>query len=286
MKIFFILSFTLNLFSYTLSSTYYIDSKNIKLQHLIPHAKYNITLYKIDKNNHTKKIKAQTILTLLKQHGFKNIKTSGRYIKFIEKSPIYLDSMKSSIKKYYKEKYLNIIISSLTIIPRRYIQNLPHSYELKLQKNAYLKKSGIFSIKTLNNKRIYFDFFLDAMVEVYETRTPIKKGERISLLNTKRKYIKLDKFRALPINTTHLNKTQVKRNTKINSILNLRDIETLNLVKKGAHVSVRLNNNNISISFSAKALQNGKLRDIITIQKNDKKRLKVKVVGHNQVEIQ
>ena len=41
----------------------------------------------------------------------------------------------------------------------------------------------------------------------------------------------------------------------------------------------------MAINFSAKALQSGKLNDIISVRKRDGKRLKVRVVGKNRAEI-
>jgi len=38
---------------------------------------------------------------------------------------------------------------------------------------------------------------------------------------------------------------------KADSIITLRDVETLNLIKRGAHVSVNFKDDNINISFSA-----------------------------------
>ena len=78
---------------------------------------------------------------------------------------------------------------------------------------------------------------------------------------------------------------QTKHHIKQNSIITMRDVEALNIVRKNSNVSVSLSSEGISITFSAKALQDGKLNDIITIQKQNKKRLKAKVVGKNRVEI-
>ena len=65
----------------------------------------------------------------------------------------------------------------------------------------------------------------------------------------------------------------------------MRDVELLNVVKRGSYVSASLKDVSINITFSAKALQNGKLRDIITIQKNNGQKLQAKVIGKNRVEI-
>ena len=138
----------------------------------------------------------------------------------------------------------------------------------------------------LPKKKLFFDYRIEAKIKVYFSRVDIKKSQKVSTLNTIQKIIKLDKLKALPINVNHLNTMQLKRHLKKDKIITIRDIAKLNLVKKGSMVTVVLQNNNINISFLAKALQNGKLRDIITLQKNDKKRIKAKVVGKNRVEMQ
>jgi len=51
-------------------------------------------------------------------------------------------------------------------------------------------------------------------------------------------------------------------------------------------VNVNFTDSGLSISFSARALQNGKLHDIITIEKRDKTKLRVRVIGKNRVEMQ
>lgn len=284
-KILLTLLFSFKLFALTLDSTYYIDSRNIKLRDIIPKASYDVTLYKIQQHRHTKRIKSKEIIELLKKHDIKDVRASSSYIKFVKKSPIDTSQIKTKIIKFYKGKYPSIKINSIALMPRSYIKSLPSQYEVIMQKKAHLSNTGTLSIKTLEKKKLFFDYVIDAKLYIYTSRKNTQKGDRLSALNTTKKSIQLDKFRAMPINTEHLNTTQSKRNLKMNSIVTLRDIETLNLVKRGANVSVSFEDKNINISFSAKALQNGKLNDIITVQKRNKQRLKVKVIAKNRVEI-
>jgi flagella basal body P-ring formation protein FlgA len=48
---------------------------------------------------------------------------------------------------------------------------------------------------------------------------------------------------------------------------------------------VSLNSNNISISFTVKALEDGKVNDIIRVEKSNGKRLRVRVIGKNKAEM-
>ena len=285
-KLFLIFLFSFELFGLTLNKLYYIDSRNIKLQDILPNASYDVTLFKIEAKRYSKKIKSKKVIALLKEHGFKDIIASSNYIQFTKKSPIDMLQIKLTIKKLYKEKYPNIRIKSIRLMPRGYIKVLPKQFKVIMQKKAYLSHTGTLSIKTLDKKRLFFNYIIDANIYIYTSKKTIEKNERISALNTTKKSIPFGKFRAMPINVNHLNITQSKRKLKADSIITSRDIETLNLIKRGAHVTVNFKDNNINISFSAKALQKGKLNDIITIQKRNKKRLKVKVIGKNRVEIQ
>ncbi len=284
-KIFLLFFFTINLFSYELHSVYYINSKNINLQDIIPDAKHNTTLYKISNHKYTKKIKTTKLITLLNKHGITSLQASSRYIRFIEKSPIDTSGIEASLRSSYMENYPSMKIKSLIVMPRGFIKSLPSNYKVLLHKKFFLSKEGTLSIKTLDNKKLFFDYILDAKLYVYVTRVNLRKDDKISTLNTLKKSVMFDKFRASPINVSHLNISQAKRNLKTKKVLTIRDIQSLDLVKKNARVNVNLKNGNINISFSAKALQNGKLKDIITVQKNDKQRIRVRIIGRNMVEL-
>ena len=286
LKLFLFLFLSTHLLSLTLESTYYTHSQNIKLQDIVPNASYDVTLNEIEQNRDRKKIKSKEIIALLKKHGFKDVVASSRYIQFVIKSPIDTSRIEASVIKLYKEKYPQIDIKSLIIMPRSYMKSLPQEFEIKMQRRAYLSHEGTLSIKTLDQKKIFFDYIIDAKVYVYTTKKTLQRGERISALNTTKKRIQLDKFRAMPINVKNINVSETKRKLQADYIITSRDIENLNLVKRDSYVSVTFQNKSINISFSAKALQNGKLNDIITIEKRDQKRLKAKVIAKDQVEVQ
>lgn len=284
-KILLLFLFSFEVLAITLSNSYYTSSRNIKLQDIVPNASYDVTLFKIDGNKYTKKVKAKKVITLLEKHGFENIQSSTNYIQFTKRSPIDTSKIKAYIRNLYQEKYPSININAITIQPRGYITHIPKEYEVFMQKKSHLSYDGTLSIKTLDKKRIFFNYIVDAKIDIYQSKKTIGRNQKISLFNTVKKNIQFDKFRAMPINSKHMNTTQSKRKLKVDSIITLRDVETLNLVKKGSNVSVTFNDKNINISFAAKALQNGKLNDIISVQKRNKKRLKVRVVAQNRVEI-
>ena len=283
---FLFLFISVQIFALTLGDSYYVDSKNIKLQDIIPDASYDLTLYKIEANRYTKKIKSDELIELLKEHGIRDLVASSRYVHFTQKSPIDTSKIKTEIIKYYTSKYPSIDIKSISLTSRGYIQELPKDYEVHLQSKAYLRNDGTLSIKTIDKKKLFFDYVLDAQLSIYIAKREVQRGTRLSLVNMTKTNIKLDEFKAIPIDDTHLNMSQSKRKFKTDTIITTRDIHDLTLVKRGSNVNVSFYDKHINISFSAKALQNGKLNDIITVEKRNKKRLSAKVLAKNKVEVQ
>lgn len=268
-----------------LKKIYYIDSDEINISSIITNIKEDVNLFNIGHNKYKTKIKSKELIQILKMHGHSSFTANSRYIQFIKKSPIDLSKIRNSIEKFYKECYSNIDIKNITIMPRGYIKSLPKEYIIHIPPKNNLSNNGTIYIKTYTNKKIFFDYNIYAKLSVYVTRKKIKRDVELSPINTIKKSIILEKFRALPIQELEKGTFQTKRHIKQNKILTIRDIETLNIVKRNSNINVSLNNKEISITFSAKALQDGKLNDIITVQKLNGKRIKVRVIGKNRAEI-
>lgn len=286
LKILFFLLLTSQLSSQTiLKNTYQIESSKVYLNDIFPTAKQNQLLFTIEAHKYSKRIKSTKFIKFLNAKGYKEITSSSRYIKFQIKSPINTIIINTFLKHHYLNKYKTISINSITVTSRGYIDSLPGKYTVEIRDKSYLSHIGVINIKDQYNKKIFFNYLIEADIKVLKTKELIKRGERLSFSNAKYQTIKFDKFKATPIMNLVNNATQAKHQIKIDKIITIRDIEGLDLVHKNSQVSVSLNNAGIYITFSAKALQNGKLGDIITIQKQDLKRLKAKVIGKKRVEL-
>jgi len=285
-KIFFFLLFTSQLFSQIiLLETYEVNSKKIYLKNIIPTTLKNELLFSIDANKHSKRIKSIKLKNLLKKLGIKDIKTSSRYIKFQLRSPADTTIIETFLRQHYLQRYKTLSIEKITVTPRGYIDSLPEDYIIEIRDKSYLSRFGVVNIKDAHNKKVFFNYSIRANIKVVQTREKIRRGEKLSFGNTKYITIQLDKFKSTPIMNLTNNTLQTKRQVKKSKVLTIRDVESLDLVHKNSQVIVSLYNNGIYITFSAKTLQNGKLGDIITIQKSDLKRLKAKVIGKNKVEL-
>ena len=286
LKLFLFLSLITQVYAKTeLSSHYYVDTSEITLSTIMPHISNDTVLYTIAEGRYSKRVKSKELLKVLKKLGYNDFETGHTYTKFEKRSPIDLSKIKNYVSKYYKQKYKNIKIKNIKIQPRSYIKHLDEKYIVKMPKKSELRKNGTLAIKLQNKQQLFFDFYIEASVPAYIAKIDIKRKDELSFRNTIKKSIILDKFKAMPVQTITQGTLQSKFHLKKDTVLTSRDVEIISLVKRGSMVSVILYNTNLSISFSAKALQSGKNGDTITIQKENRKKIKAVVIGRNRVEI-
>jgi len=288
MKLLFILSFTLFIHLYAntqLKSNYFIQENYVVVSNIIKGSKSELKLFDIDKNRHSIRIKTKNLLNKLNKLGYKNISSKHNYTQFTQKSPINTDRLELYLRKIYIKNYMNIDIHSVSISPRSYLYEMPQNYHINLPRKAYLSNKGIIEIKTEDNKKIFFNYLVKARISVIISKQMIQKDDELSFLNAKKKSIMLQKFRALPLQEINKATLQIKHRVKKDFILTSRDVVGLFLVKRGSTINVVVEDSNIAISFLAKAKQNGRLGERITIINSLGKKLKAVVTARNSAEI-
>jgi len=286
-KILFLSLLLLNLHaSNTLKDVYYVDSKDINISSIIPETKNNSHILRIEESRYSLKIKTKDLIKLLSEHGYKNLVSKSNYTNFILKSPIDTSYIEQKIKDYYEKEYEEIDIKNILVKPRGYITSLPKNFVVNIRNNDFLSNRGIINIKTPQNKKLFFDYQITANVSVYTSRDAIKKDMHISHSNCVKKNILLDNFRAKPLQNIETKSFQAKRHIPKGMILTTRDVEALDVVKRDAMINVSLNKDGIAITFGAKALQDGKVNDIINVQNSSGKILKARVTGSSTAEIE
>ena len=265
-----------------LKEIYYIQNNEIKISDIVTDFKSDIVLYTIFDGRYTKRVKSKELISLLQKYGYKNFTTKKKYIKFIKEKKIDFSYIKNKLKNLYKVNYQNIVFKNIEIHSRGYLNSLPTQYNLKINSKNYLKSNGILSIKDKKTKKqIFFDYTIDADVNVYLSKKNIRRKEELSFKNCSKKTIHFDRFRAMPIQKIDKKSIQSKHNIKENTIITVRDIQKFNLIRRGSTINVVLKNRNISISFSAVSLQDGLYGDIIKVKQNNSKIIKVKVIGYD-----
>jgi flagella basal body P-ring formation protein FlgA len=272
-----------------LKDTYYIENDYILLSDIVDISnttdKKDVILFNINKSKHSKRIKSKDLINRLHKYGYKDIDTKHNYIQFSRKSPIDLTNIKEAIHSLYKDKYKNIKINKITVQPRKFTNKIPKTYDIGFSKKTYLRNKGNLFIKTLQHKKIFFNYTIDAEVKILEARKDIHKDEAISKINTKIKKTILTKFKAMPISEIDNFAYQAKHNIKKGKILTTRDVTGLYIIKKGSTVNISVLDNNLVVSFTAKARQNGRLGDTISVINRHGKKIKVVVTGKNSAEV-
>jgi len=265
-----------------LKENYYIQGEDIRLSALIPHIKDDIHLYSITEGRYTRRIKSKDLIKLLKEKGYGEYQAKSSYIKFTKQSPIDTTKIKKALKKIYMKKYRNIEIRTIEVHPRGYLKSLPKEYKVRLQSKSHLKNRGTLSIKSNTNRQTFFDYKIDATLSVYKARVEINRNVELSHINTTKKSIILDKFRAMPIIDVQPNSEQSKYKIKKDAIFTTRNTTKLILVKRGANLNVVLESQNMSITFSAKASQDGSFGDTINVTSNSGRKIAVIITGKNR----
>lgn len=269
-----------------LKNVYYVKDRKVDSSVITGDAKNGFTVLTIGDGDHLKKIKAKELAELLKKHGYKDFTVKNTYVNFVLKSPIDTSFIEGKLRERYEREYGPIDIKEITVEPRSYMYDLPQSYIVNIKKREHLSKEGTISIETPENKKYFFDYYIKAYIVVYESKEAIKKDTRISPLIYKKKSILLEDFRSKPLQNIEEMPLQAKRHIPKARILSVSDVEELDIVKRGEIINVSMKEGDMIINFTAEALKDAKLNDIINVQNSKGKTLKAKVTGRNMAVIE
>ncbi len=269
-----------------LQSTYYVQDKEVRFSSIVAGVNNDFLITTIEQSRYSQKIKSNDFIKLLAKHGYKNYVAESNYVNFILKSPVDTSLLEAKLKEYYQKSYEDITIKSVFVAPRGYLASLPMDYSVEIKSRDYLSNEGILSIKTAENKKFFFDYTVDADVVVYKSKDSIKKDTKLTLANCLKRSVALEDFRDQPLQNIEQKSLQAKRHIPKDMILTVRDVEILDVVKRDSMVSVNFFEDGIMITFSAKALQDGKVNDIIDVQNSSGKILKARVIGSDAAEIE
>lgn len=272
--------------SFELEEVYYIEGRNIDLSVITQDKKNSFIIGSIDDGRTQKMIKSKDIVELLDKYGYKGFTSKSSHVTFIQKSHLDLLSIKENLAEHFKQNYKNINIQELIIVPRGYLKSLPKEFEVGIEKDAYLSKNGTIFIETPQKRKYFFNYDIKAYIDVYITTDKIKKGTNISIQNSTKKTILLDRLKDAPIQDIEETLLEANKQLPKESVITMRDITQLKVVKRGSTISVTYDSDGMAIAFNAKALQDAKLNDIIKVQNDNKKIIKVRVIGENMAVVE
>jgi flagella basal body P-ring formation protein FlgA len=270
----------------TLEENYETKGRDIYASDISKEITNNFLLFSYDDDKHMLRTNAQKVISLFKAHGVLIAQNDVKYITFREKSQINIDKIADTLRDEFVSKYPSIKIKSLKIYPRSYLTALPKTYSLSLQKQTLYKNYSTIAVITPEHKMIFFDYILDAEIDVVVSIKSIPRHQKLSFENTKMKSVKFLSFKASPLTEIVNHQYQSKFSIKSDEILTRNDIEQLSVVRRNDQVIAFVEDGGVSITFNVTAQQDGKEGDIIVVRKSDGKTLRAKVIGEKRVQIQ
>jgi len=285
-KLLILLLLVIRLGAYELSENYEYTDYTIYSNDLVPDIPKKFEILQIPSDKNLYRIDAKIIAKTFELNGFELNISKTRYINFTRHSPIDFTPIKQQLAHMLTEFYPAIHIQEIIITPRGYLAKLGKNVHGEFDKRFYQNSTGTFYVLDNEGLRHYLDYTVNATLGVLHTNQKVSRKESLSGFNTQLKTIPFQSFKDKPLTALPEHPSRFRSSLKPMQILTLRNIEEIPLVLKNTPVTVELQNGAVVIEFEATATQEGLLYDIITIQKNDGKRAKAKVIGENRVELQ
>ena len=234
----------------------------------------------------TYRINAQIIAKTYELNGCSVDVGSVRYVNFTKQTALDLSPLKQQLMDFFISTYPTMNIQNINIFPRGFIEFIPENSKAVFDQDMAGRNDGIFYVLDKSGLRRYFDFSLEASLNVLHTNQKINRNQILSSGNTSLKLVPFTQFRGIPLSTLPDQTQRFRRSLREDIPIIDRYLEPLPIVLKGSKVSVQVKSGLVIVEFVGTATQEGALYDIITIEKSDKKREKAKVIGENQVELQ
>lgn len=256
-------------------------SKNID-----PTCEKNFEVLRIPDGKISYRVNAQIVLKTFELEGCPIETNKVRFVNFTKEMTNGLTVLEKQLKEFFQHYYPTIEIQEAHIIPHGSNEILPKEIHAVFDNNSYKTNKGTFYVMDDRGVRHYFDFTLDATLSALYTAQKVTRKEILSSQNTVLKPLPFTIFRGKPIDSIPDTPYRFRASLQENIPILDRHIEPIPMVLRGAKVSVIIQNGAVIVEFIATAIQEGKLYDIITVEKGDGKRSRAKIIGENKVELQ
>jgi flagella basal body P-ring formation protein FlgA len=270
----------------TLQQSYFFTSPTITSSDLNTQCPKNFEIVLIPDGKTSYRMNAQIILKTFELNGCQIDGGKTRYVNFTKRSNTDYAQLQEQISTYFLTNYPTMTIHSIQIIAHGYIDSLPNTPHVVLDKDSYAKNKGTFYVVDGNGIRHYFEYLVDASLTVLHSTQKTSRKEPLSSTNTALKSIAFTSFRGKPLASIPEKSYRFCSTLQANTPITDHQIEASPIILRNAKVSVQVRNDSVIVEFIATAMQEGALYDIITIEKADKKRVRAKIIGDNTVELQ
>ena len=285
--IFFLLLLNIFAFSAVLEPNYTLLTPELNASVIYPEIKQDFNIYTFDKNKNRKSFSSKRLIKIFESHDLSLKDNSRGIVHFERTSDIDLEPIKKKIEEYYLAHYPNMHINTIELDPNNTITHLPKKHTLSFKTNAHQHSHSSLQLTSSESKERYFiSYTVQATIKVFKASHNINRGKILTYIDLKHTNEPFKRFTGTPLQRIDKSTVRLKKRLQKGKIIYEHDVEALPSVLKNKPVYVRLTNGNVHLEFQAKSLQDGKIGDMISIQKKDKTRFKAKVVGKNLVEIE
>lgn len=194
----------------------------------------------------------------------------------------------SQIKELYLEHYPSMKISKIEIEPINELDTkIEKQYikEVVINKTALRSNDGSFYLIYDKNRqrRIYFDLKISADITLLKAKSNLERKKTLSTEDVESEMVYFDRVRDFPITLKDIKHTMLRRYIKKGEVIYRRDITQSTLIKKNSTVKATIKDGGVELVFSATALDDGDVGDIIEIRKPNGKQYSATITGKNQV---
>ncbi|OYZ34762.1 MAG: flagella basal body P-ring formation protein FlgA [Sulfuricurvum sp. 17-40-25] len=270
----------------TLQQSYTFKEPKIFSTDLVSDCPKRFEILQIPDDKPTYRINAQIIAKTYELNGCSVDVGRVRYVNFIKETALDVSPLKQQLMDVFISTYPTMIIQKINVFPRGYIESIPENSKAVLDRDITDRNDGTFYVLDKSGIRRYFDFTLEASLNVLHSSQKINRNDILTTTNSSQKLVRFTQFRGKPLSAIPSDRQRFRRSLRENIPIVDRHLEPLPIVLRGSKVSVQVQSGLVIVEFIATATQEGALYDIITIEKSDKKRAKAKVIGENRVELQ
>lgn len=274
------------LYSNTLQQSYFFSNPVINSTDLNVSCPKNFEILRIPDGKNSYRVNAQIILKTFELNGCALDSGKTKYVNFSKRSNIDYTQLHDQITSYFMTNYPTMRITSIHIIPHGYTESLPANAHAVFEKESYKQNKGTFYVSDDTGIRHYFEYSLDATLEVLHVKQKTARKDILSSSNTTSKSVPFTSFRGKPLTKIPEASYRFRSSLNEDTVITDRHIEPRPLVIRGSKVSAQVKSNTVIVEFIATATQEGALYDIITIEKADGQRVRAKIIGDNTVELQ
>ena len=196
----------------------------------------------------------------------------------------YEQKLKNYLDKKFSSYYPTMTIKSIEIKANN---TIPKGYKLKkvyFPKNSIKRENGNFSAifsDGESNKRIYFKYFIDASVQVLLANIDIRAKTPLSMDFFTQIPLKFDNFYDKPV--TDVYKLEAKTLIVRGKILTSRMVRKIPDIHRNDEITAEARDGSIVLDFPVRALEDGRVGEVIKVKRGNKKILKAKVISSNKV---